>query len=485
MSFSVHCRYIRDASGECIGYELYLKSSAGIKNIVGHATKKSDDNSFNGREYFEFRPIKKLNSVISDGKFERMRQIKEMLRQHSDALTSRPLPVELFYIPYNYDYISHAIPEQIQDFDKQTQKKIILYWFYSNFDDSEGDADIHNYFYDIRHAIYMTFRGYADDEVVEQVVDELEHLPTKWTLNAIRRNYNNDSNFFQRYNPESKSEFSYNKVEPSELDGLNKEKLIDYIITHFRYFHCPPEEETPYDKKEDGKYFYIHGGPYDARDYINDTFKGIVSEEIIEAAIKKLDRDAGEWAPTPKHPSYQNYYYDERMRQIYDNDDNNKSFDALDEIQSRSDEDVTPQFGSDEEIKKRAEVNDKVDELLKALEKIPTHGGIGHNNPPTTLFHDCIFIGEVKQAAENIKTETEDPNTQPNISNVVESAGVLKKTLRWSAKKLNIAISGLMLALGVGLGKEIVGQIDVEVVSLLMGVYNVIASWLSVAGYLI
>lgn len=488
MSFSVHCSYIRDASSECIGYELYLKSFSGMKNVVGHASKKFDDSSVNGQEYFEFRPVKRLDSVISGGQFRRMRQLKEMLRQHSDELMSRfPLPIKLFYVPNNDDF-THVAPDHLKSLNKRIQRKIMLYWVHSNFSNpedyilfNEHESDIHDYLYDIRYEIYIKFSGYASDEVIEQVVNQVVHASTKWVSNSIRRNYKNDPDY-KHHNTEPESEFSHNKINPSELNGLKEEEIADYIERWFRYFYCQPGGVTPYDD-EDGKYLYIYGGPYDAEEHIERMFADTVPQKIIEVVVKRLNQEAYKWAPTPKHPSYLNYYYDELISPSNDNDndDNNKNLNFLDEIESRYNSSITSGIGSDAEIKKRTELGPIIDDTTKELDKLkPTHGGIGHNNPPASSIGNYNVINEVRGVVINIGIEIKSLNLGLNLQKIIELTGVIKKALSWLGKKLKIKTANFMLQARYKLAK-VSNKMDAAVWSKIISVYDAIISWLSTA----
>ena len=406
------------------------------------------------------------------------------------------MSTQRYYVP-NDNRFTHVTLDQLKNLDKKIQEEVMSYWFDSKFSnpedhipygECEGIGDIFGEIYEGREIIHEEFNGYASDEAIEQVVDKIERVSQEWIPDS---EYSDsvESNFMlagTRHEPE----FSYNEVNPDNLYGLNREGLIDYMIAHFRHFHCPPEEETPYDK-ESGKYMYVYGGPYDARDYIYNMFDGLFSGKIINTVVRRLELDSFEWAPTDNHPDYPKHHYDEHINHVHDTDhvnDNNrntKSFDAFDEIQVRHDSGTSFKYGSDEETKRRAEVHDKVDELLKALEKIPAHGGIGHNNPPTTIFNQCTFMGDVKQVTGKIQTETKDSHVQPNTKNVIESAGVLKKLLLWVAKKLDIGISSLMLGAGYELGKGVASQIDADIVSKLISVFDGLIRWLSDAASLI
>ena len=64
-----------------------------------------------------------------------------------------------------------------------------------------------------------------------------------------------------------------------------------------------PANETPYESREGG-YQYVWGGPYEARDDFDQEFGGIVSEEVIDAAVSEVERTGiVYWAPGPNHPN--------------------------------------------------------------------------------------------------------------------------------------------------------------------------------------
>lgn len=109
--------------------------------------------------------------------------------------------------------------------------------------------------------------------------------------------------------------FGFEKCEYYDEDGkrigfdLNedeqkkaKQERIDSLIKWFRENYQHPEVELPYDKEE-GKYIFVYGGPYNAHDVLTERFKG-ETEEIINAAVKEIESDGTfEWSPT-KHEGY-------------------------------------------------------------------------------------------------------------------------------------------------------------------------------------
>ncbi|MFW9266503.1 hypothetical protein ACLK1G_04820 [Pseudomonas sp. NR3] len=67
-----------------------------------------------------------------------------------------------------------------------------------------------------------------------------------------------------------------------------------------RWFYAryeDPAQSTPYNGREGG-YLFIHGGPYDPSDEIQDRFSDFVEQEVMEGLIDELHQECGdEWAP--------------------------------------------------------------------------------------------------------------------------------------------------------------------------------------------
>ena len=75
-----------------------------------------------------------------------------------------------------------------------------------------------------------------------------------------------------------------------------KQERIDSLIKWFRENYQHPEVELPYDKEEE-KYIFAYGGPYDANDVLTERFPK-ETEEIIKAAVEKIESDGTfDWSP--------------------------------------------------------------------------------------------------------------------------------------------------------------------------------------------
>jgi len=87
----------------------------------------------------------------------------------------------------------------------------------------------------------------------------------------------------------------YLEYDIDEIKNLDKEKQIEIMKNWFLSNYQNPEEECPYDNEE-GDYVYIYGGPYNAREEIEDQFEEYVDNEIIEELVNELENECYEWS---------------------------------------------------------------------------------------------------------------------------------------------------------------------------------------------
>jgi len=84
-----------------------------------------------------------------------------------------------------------------------------------------------------------------------------------------------------------------------DFTGWEVEKLKDWVETWFYDHFCDPVHEMPY---VDGEYHYIWGGPYDAREQIEDWFSEHLSQEALDEVVDRVESDGiHEWAPGHFH----------------------------------------------------------------------------------------------------------------------------------------------------------------------------------------
>ena len=75
--------------------------------------------------------------------------------------------------------------------------------------------------------------------------------------------------------------------------------------------YCDPVNETPYNGREGG-YLYIHGGPYNPGDELNERFSGCIPQHLIDEITAELETEGSdEWAPVRygRDPDYDDYFH--------------------------------------------------------------------------------------------------------------------------------------------------------------------------------
>ena len=245
------------------------------------------------------------------------------------------------------------------------------------------------------------------------------------------------------------------------LKRLGRKTQIAYLVHWFRGMFEDPANETPYESREGG-YQYVWGGPYEARDEFDREFGGIVSEDVIDAAVSEVERSGTVyWAPGPNHPNQK-----ARMEEAMANDHEPPPT-TLEDIRDRLAGGATPQFGDSLEAGCRASLRTEIARLRDLMERgAPVHGGIGHNRPPEHLALSVELTVEVKQTIEEIDAEVAKP--APNVEAVAESTSRLEKVLAWMGDKLDKSVDtfltkywstlGIAAALGTGVALSPVGE---------------------------
>ena len=69
------------------------------------------------------------------------------------------------------------------------------------------------------------------------------------------------------------------------------EAMVEWFFTNFE----DPAERTPWDE---GEYVFIWGGPYYARDELEDAFGGVATERAIAAAVDRIEEEGDLWVPS-------------------------------------------------------------------------------------------------------------------------------------------------------------------------------------------
>lgn len=119
-------------------------------------------------------------------------------------------------------------------------------------------------------------------------------------------------------------------------DDWIKSAPRDLQIEAMRRWFCDryedPANQTPYNGREGG-YQFVHGGPYDPNDAIQERFGGVVDYEVMDELIQELYGEVGdEWAPIDDESDY----YDEELSMLVSNrtDPNRMLSDRLTQIEA-------------------------------------------------------------------------------------------------------------------------------------------------------
>ena len=194
-------------------------------------------------------------------------------------------------------------------------------------------------------------------------------------------------------------------IPPDDFSGLSLEAAVEQITDWFFVNFEDPANSTPYESAEGG-YQYIWGGPYDARDIIENIFADTASDELITAAIAAVEQEGYEWAP-----------HDRRIQPPDDEPPDIVDRDAL-----------------------HAEMLRRIAELERALDEASTPG-IGHNRPPEAIDEiplDPYDQQDIRRSLAILKEQPPAPS-ETAIPALEAEAGKLdsygKRILTWFAER--------------------------------------------------
>lgn len=95
----------------------------------------------------------------------------------------------------------------------------------------------------------------------------------------------------------------------SDIEELDPERQKERMKEWFFDHYTNPVDNTPYESAEGG-YIYIWGGPYDAREELNEKFGGEVPDDIIEELADELNDITIEWTGNPDEQAVDEYEFD-------------------------------------------------------------------------------------------------------------------------------------------------------------------------------
>ncbi|MDO9230770.1 MAG: hypothetical protein Q7U03_14550 [Syntrophales bacterium] len=111
------------------------------------------------------------------------------------------------------------------------------------------------------------------------------------------------------YDPETDQEHELEEIKNFDQD-TQKSVMRSWFFANYEN----PSEHTPFESKEGG-YIYIWGGPFDAREELEDVFSGHVLKEAIDELVSELESESSEWSGKISSEGYDDYFYSV----IYDN----------------------------------------------------------------------------------------------------------------------------------------------------------------------
>lgn len=112
--------------------------------------------------------------------------------------------------------------------------------------------------------------------------------------------------------PPESGDLSAQQFDPDNtwLETAPRELQIEAMRCWFYARYQDPAHDTPYDGREGG-YLFVHGGPYDPNDVIQERFDKTVEFEVMEELIAELHGAEGgdEWAPI--YPEDEGWNYED------------------------------------------------------------------------------------------------------------------------------------------------------------------------------
>jgi hypothetical protein len=198
--------------------------------------------------------------------------------------------------------------------------------------------------------------------------------------------------------------------DPPNVSRMAKGAAVEAITAWFLSNFEDPVHSTPYESAEGG-YQYIWGGPYEARDIIENVFSGHARELVIEDAINELENESSVWVPAssrqqPPEPDV----------------------DEPDPIEVQSPEQL------------HQAVKQRISDLEDLLDKVPRPpSGIGHNHPPEPMDIEPLDGSdreEIRDALTVLKSQPAEPtNPAPAAAALLTFETKRAKLGKWLAQQ--------------------------------------------------
>jgi hypothetical protein len=264
--------------------------------------------------------------------------------------------------------------------------------------------------------------------------------------------------------------------------GMQENEQFDAIVEWFRAHYEDPANETPYDSEEGG-YLYIWGGPYDAREVIQEEFEGVATDDLMERAIAEIELGGWEWVRRGRGDSPAegeltddeiDAFIDAAVTEVVDGEGVWPKIIAV------------PQTSEKEARRRLRETLDELEEEIKFLSievNVPPPA-MGHNNPPEAIDPASAQVRQVKREiasiAETIEqireiTQRDEPSAEEVISQRNRLAKAVISVGKYVGRKIDKGIDQ-SINVGVVLG---IANYD-KVLIAVNNVIQAVAEWISI-----
>lgn len=91
------------------------------------------------------------------------------------------------------------------------------------------------------------------------------------------------------------------------LVNADAEETTSLMRQWFEANYVDPVDVLPYESREGG-YIWLWGGPYDAREVLQEEFQGFVDDKLIDELADELETTCWGWSRNPGRDDYDQYY---------------------------------------------------------------------------------------------------------------------------------------------------------------------------------
>jgi hypothetical protein len=232
------------------------------------------------------------------------------------------------------------------------------------------------------------------------------------------------------------------------------------MIAWFHGEYEDPVHRLPYNSREGG-YQWVNGGPYTADDAIQGEFSNLAAFETMQDAVTRIEEDGFDWSPRP------------------DNEPDDGVYSINDPLPDFSEFQPDDEAYSDVETL-RQEMHTRLDQLEELVRsRMPTHGGMGHNQPPELLdeLPAEVDLDELLEAI--VDARREGNATTPDLRKSEQVARQFRQWAgaigRWTAERANAQVDNVVT--GLTAGTTILWAHDI--VAGLMAAAKAVGDWIS------